>query len=169
MVHQPEEVLLNMNDWCKEHHGKSGLTQRVRGSSTTMAQAEDAVLAFITNYVPDAKRAQLAGNSVHNDRVFLMKYMPKWVQELGGCWCWCCAVLPGAHGLLFLSAWLLHSLDDLLVLDFSCCGCSCFALHLPAPPAPHRKHVCATAGHVAQPWSLGQHAAALSTWAQHCL
>ncbi len=138
MVHQPEEVLLNMNDWCKEHHGKSGLTQRVRGSSTTMAQAEDAVLAFITNYVPDAKRAQLAGNSVHNDRVFLMKYMPKWVQGLRG--------PDGAgnvlhcldvHGLPCFPVWLPHVCDCLrvlLVLAVTCSACSrslpyCTCLH----------------------------------------
>jgi oligoribonuclease len=82
VVHHPEEVLADMNEWCKEHHGKSGLVQRVRSSATTMQQAEEAVLAFIQSYVPNAKKAQLAGNSVHNDRVFLMRYMPAIVDHL---------------------------------------------------------------------------------------
>lgn len=40
VIHHPEAVIESMNDWCKEHHGKSGLTQRVRESEVTMQQAE---------------------------------------------------------------------------------------------------------------------------------
>lgn len=42
-IHASDAVLDNMNDWCKEHHGKSGLTQRVRESKVSMAQAEEMV------------------------------------------------------------------------------------------------------------------------------
>lgn len=70
-----------MNDWCKEHHGKSGLTQRVKDSTTSMQEAERAVLAFIQQHT-DFKSAQLAGNSVHVDKMFLSKYMPQVVEHV---------------------------------------------------------------------------------------
>lgn len=53
-----------MNEWCKEHHAKSGLTQRVRESRVSMAQAEEALLAFISEHTTE-NMAQLAGNSIH--------------------------------------------------------------------------------------------------------
>ena len=59
MVHHSEEVLANMNDWCKEHHGKSGLAQRVRESVLTMEEAEEQVLEFVSRYV-NLNGAQLA-------------------------------------------------------------------------------------------------------------
>ncbi len=52
-----------MNDWCKEHHGKSGLAQRVRESVLTMEEAEDQVLEFVSRYVNE-NGAQLAVRSV---------------------------------------------------------------------------------------------------------
>ena len=70
-----------MNDWCQEHHGASGLTQKVRESTTSLEEAEEAVLAFITEHT-EYQSAQLAGNSVHIDRLFLLKYMPKVVEHL---------------------------------------------------------------------------------------
>jgi oligoribonuclease len=42
-IHHPESVIEEMNDWCKEHHGKSGLTQRVRDSTTSLEEAEQQV------------------------------------------------------------------------------------------------------------------------------
>lgn len=75
-IHHPDSVLDGMNDWCKEHHGKSGLTQRVRDSTVSMAEAEEALLDFISRHTEEGM-AQLAGNSVHVDRMFLLKYMPR--------------------------------------------------------------------------------------------
>ncbi len=63
-IHHPDSVLDGMNDWCKEHHGKSGLTQRVRDSTVSMAEAEEALLDFISRHTEEGM-AQLAGNSVH--------------------------------------------------------------------------------------------------------
>jgi hypothetical protein len=136
VVHHPDEVLDNMNDWCKEHHGKSGLTQRVRSSSTTMQQAEDAVLAFIQSYVPDAKRAQLAGNSVHNDRVFLMRYMPRIVDHLdhrivdvsAGRPRWlgaACCLLPALRGAALAGGCLLPALVPRLWVAACCLRWRC--------------------------------------------
>jgi hypothetical protein len=47
VVHHPDSVLEQMNDWCKEHHGKSGLTQRSRESDVGLAEAERRVLEFV--------------------------------------------------------------------------------------------------------------------------
>lgn len=80
-IHHPESVLENMNDWCKEHHAKSGLVQRVRDSSTSLAQAEAAVLAFVQEHT-QYQAAQLAGNSVHVDRLFLQRHMPALLEHL---------------------------------------------------------------------------------------
>ena len=75
-IHQPEEVLVRMDPWCVEHHGASGLTQRVRDSKVTMAEAEAATLEFIGRYVPD-RSSPLCGSSIHQDRRFLLRYMPR--------------------------------------------------------------------------------------------
>ncbi|KAI8470911.1 MAG: ribonuclease H-like domain-containing protein [Monoraphidium minutum] len=75
VIHHPEEVLDNMNDWCKEHHGKSGLTQRVRDSTVTLEEAEKQVLEFVAAHT-EYQAAQLAGNSVHVDRAFMQRRMP---------------------------------------------------------------------------------------------
>jgi len=97
-IHQPDSVLEAMNDWCKEHHGGSGLTARVRASTINMSEAEDQTLAFIQKFVPE-KTSPLCGNSIHQDRRFLVPYMPKleaWmhyrnidvstIKELGSRW-----------------------------------------------------------------------------------
>ncbi len=81
-IHQSDEVLDSMNEWCIEHHGVSGLTQRVRDSTISMQDAEDQVLAFVTKHVPEPKMALLAGNSVHMDLAFLRQCMPRLVDHL---------------------------------------------------------------------------------------
>ena len=75
-------MLRSMNAWCVEHHGKSGLTQRVRDSKLSVQQAEEQVLDFIKQHVEFANCAQLAGNSIHMDRMFLVKHMPALVSHL---------------------------------------------------------------------------------------
>lgn len=81
VIHQPEHVLDGMNDWCKEHHGPSGLTQRVRDSTTTLEAAEASVLAFVQRHTPPLS-VQLAGNAVYKDKEFLEKYMPSLMAHL---------------------------------------------------------------------------------------
>lgn len=75
-IHQPDDVLARMDPWCVEHHGASGLTQRVKNSKITLARAEDESLAFIREYCHE-KMAPLCGSSIHQDRRFLVRYMPK--------------------------------------------------------------------------------------------
>ena len=74
-IHQSEQVLTNMDPWCVEHHGASGLTQRVRESDITLQVAEHRTLDFIKQWCP-GKVAVLCGSSIHQDRRFLTKYMP---------------------------------------------------------------------------------------------
>ncbi|KAK8405799.1 hypothetical protein O3P69_001938 [Scylla paramamosain] len=76
-----DKVLDNMNDWCKEHHGKSGLTEACRKSTISLSAAEDQLLQFVANHTEKGK-APLAGNSVHADKKFLDKYMPKLMKHL---------------------------------------------------------------------------------------
>ncbi|MDX2170293.1 MAG: oligoribonuclease [Deltaproteobacteria bacterium] len=74
-VHQSDAVLDAMDDWNREHHGASGLTARVRASRVSVAQAEAETLAFIRQYCTD-RSSPLCGNSIHQDRRFLARYMP---------------------------------------------------------------------------------------------
>jgi oligoribonuclease len=75
VVHQPDSVLDAMDDWNKQHHGASGLVARVRASSVDERAAEKQLLEYVSSHVP-ARSAPLAGNSVHQDRLFLARYMP---------------------------------------------------------------------------------------------
>jgi oligoribonuclease len=75
-ISQTDEVLDNMNPWCIEHHGKSGLTQRCLESKTDLAEATKQSLAFIKQWVPQGK-SPMCGNSIGQDRRFINKYMPE--------------------------------------------------------------------------------------------
>ena len=75
VVHQPEEVLVGMDAWNRTHHGQSGLIERVQASTVSVEEAQAEVLAFLAAHVKP-RTAPLAGNSVHQDRRFLAKYMP---------------------------------------------------------------------------------------------
>lgn len=81
-ISHSEAVLAGMNEWCVKHHGDSGLTQAVRDSGVSMAEAEEAVLAFVRQHVPEPFVGHLAGNSVHVDLAFLRRCMPRLVGHL---------------------------------------------------------------------------------------
>ncbi|MDH5536670.1 MAG: oligoribonuclease [Betaproteobacteria bacterium] len=76
VVHQPDALLDSMDDWNKGTHAKSGLIERVRASTLTEAAVEDALVAFLLGHVPSGA-SPMCGNSVHQDRRFLARYMPK--------------------------------------------------------------------------------------------
>ncbi len=76
VVHQPQAVLDAMDDWNKSAHGKSGLVDRVKASTLEEAVAEAQMLAFLAQHVPE-RISPMCGNSVHQDRRFLARYMPK--------------------------------------------------------------------------------------------
>ena len=82
VIHQADELLAAMDDWNKSHHGASGLTERVRTSTVTDAEAEEQTIAFINAHVAVKERPVLAGNSIHQDRRFIRRYMPQLEKRL---------------------------------------------------------------------------------------
>ncbi|HEY2724005.1 MAG TPA: oligoribonuclease [Pseudonocardiaceae bacterium] len=76
VIHAEEAKLDGMQDVVREMHAKSGLTEAVRRATTSVAEAEQQVLDYIRQWVPDARSAPLAGNSVATDRAFIARYMP---------------------------------------------------------------------------------------------
>ncbi|MED6275708.1 Oligoribonuclease, mitochondrial [Characodon lateralis] len=81
IINQPDELLNGMSNWCKEHHGKSGLIQAVQNSKITLEQAEYEFLSFVRQHTLPGQ-CPLAGNSVHADKRFLDKYMPQFMYHL---------------------------------------------------------------------------------------
>jgi oligoribonuclease len=76
VVHQADSVLDAMDSWNKGTHAKSGLIDKVKASTLTEAEAEERLLAFLTPLVP-AKTSPMCGNSIHQDRRFLVRYLPR--------------------------------------------------------------------------------------------
>ncbi len=74
-IHQFPDVLARMDEWNREHHAASGLTQRVAASAITTAEAEAQTLAFIRQHCAE-RTSPLCGNSIYQDRRFLARYMP---------------------------------------------------------------------------------------------
>ena len=75
-VHQSDAALAAMDDWNQQHHGQSGLIERVRISTIDMAEAERQTIEFLQQWVPE-KTSPICGNSISQDRRFLYLYMPK--------------------------------------------------------------------------------------------
>jgi oligoribonuclease len=76
VIHQSNAQLDQMDAWNKGTHGKSGLIDKVKASTTTEADAEAQLIAFLTPYVGKGV-SPMCGNSIGQDRRFLVKYMPK--------------------------------------------------------------------------------------------
>ena len=79
VIHQPDSLLDAMDSWNRSTHSKSGLTAKVKASAMTEEQAQDELIAFLSQYVP-AGKSPLCGNTVSQDRRFMFKYMPKLEQ-----------------------------------------------------------------------------------------
>ena len=75
-VRQPPEVLDAMDAWNKSVHGRSGLVERVLGSNTSEAEAEQRAIDFLAQHVP-ANASPMCGNSICQDRRFLARWMPR--------------------------------------------------------------------------------------------
>jgi oligoribonuclease len=75
VVHQSDEVLEGMDSWNKSTHGKSGLIEKVRASTFTEAEVEGRLVEFLKPIVGE-RLAPLCGNTVHQDRRFMARYMP---------------------------------------------------------------------------------------------
>ena len=76
VIHQSDELLNGMDEWNTATHGRTGLTQRVRESKLTEAEVEQNLLDFMSAWIPE-KSTPMCGNSIHQDRRFMVKYMPR--------------------------------------------------------------------------------------------
>jgi oligoribonuclease len=76
VIHQSDAQLALMDAWNRGTHGKSGLIEKVKASTMTELDAQDQLLEFLTRFVPKGV-APMCGNSIGQDRRFLVKYMPK--------------------------------------------------------------------------------------------
>ena len=81
IVHQPEEVLALMDEWCVKQHGQSGLTEAVRASRVGLEEAGALLLEYLRQHTSEGQ-SPLAGNSVSHDRRFLERWMPEVAQHL---------------------------------------------------------------------------------------
>ncbi|MBX7148829.1 oligoribonuclease [bacterium] len=81
VVFQTPEVVNGMNDWCKEHHGKSGLTARIP-SGKKLDVVEKEIVTFLDKHFPTKDKVPLCGNSVGNDKRFIDEYMKKFSSRL---------------------------------------------------------------------------------------
>jgi oligoribonuclease len=70
-------VLETMEPKVRDMHDRSGLTEAVRASTVGMAEAEEKVMSYITQFVGEAGTAPLCGNSIATDRGFLARQMPR--------------------------------------------------------------------------------------------
>jgi len=75
-IHHDKQMLDNMNEWCIKQHAVSGLSDRVLTSNVSLVQAETETLAFVRQYAAE-RTVPLCGNSIHQDRRFLVRYMPQ--------------------------------------------------------------------------------------------
>ncbi len=75
-IHQPDEIMNSMDEWNTNQHRKSGLTERVRKSTITEAEAERQTIEFLQQYVPE-RASPMCGNSICQDRRFLARCMPE--------------------------------------------------------------------------------------------
>jgi oligoribonuclease len=77
VIHADDTALAGMPDVVREMHEKSGLTEEVRRSAVTVPEAEDMIMEYITQWVPDPRGAPLCGNSIATDRGFVARDMPR--------------------------------------------------------------------------------------------
>jgi oligoribonuclease len=77
VIHADDALLDSMFDVVREMHDKSGLTEQVRASTIGVEEAEDRILSYVSEHVPEPRSAPLCGNSIATDRAFLARDMPR--------------------------------------------------------------------------------------------
>jgi oligoribonuclease len=75
-IHQSDDRLAGMDEWNTRQHATSGLTERVRASSINESSAEQETLTFLRQHL-DQGVSPMCGNSICQDRRFLIRYMPE--------------------------------------------------------------------------------------------
>jgi len=81
LIKPPQEAIDQMVDVVRKMHTSSGLLDELANGGT-IAEAEDAVLTYVREFVPEPRKAPLAGNSIGTDRTFLVRDMPDLVEHL---------------------------------------------------------------------------------------
>lgn len=71
-----DDLINSMDEWNTTHHTASGLVERIRTEGVTLEDAEKQTCDFLEKYI-EKGASPLCGNSIHNDRVFLAKEMPR--------------------------------------------------------------------------------------------
>ncbi len=75
-ISQPQAALARMDEWNTEHHTASGLIDRVRRHGVPLIEAEAQTLDFLERHTT-RDTSPLCGNTIWQDRRFLIKYMPE--------------------------------------------------------------------------------------------
>ena len=70
------EGLANMGEFVTNMHTESGLINEFE-HGVDLAEAEQIVLEYVKRFVPEARTAPLAGNTIGTDRMFINRYMPQ--------------------------------------------------------------------------------------------
>ncbi|CDK26238.1 unnamed protein product [Kuraishia capsulata CBS 1993] len=81
VIHVPKSKLDAMDQWCLDHHGESGLIDKVLASSATKEQVDSELKSYIAQFM-SPRVGVLAGNSVHMDRNFMIRELPETVEHL---------------------------------------------------------------------------------------
>lgn len=80
VISQSEEVLQQMNSWCKQQHVASGLLEQVAQSSSSESEAEQKIISFLIEQ--QVEKPLLGGNTIYQDRLFIRQYMPQLLERL---------------------------------------------------------------------------------------
>lgn len=76
VIHQPDSIIDHMDEWNTATHNRTGLVNKVKSSTLSEAEVEQKLLTFMMQWVPE-KTTPMCGNSIHQDRRFMVRYMPK--------------------------------------------------------------------------------------------
>ncbi len=80
IIKHPNRVLRRMNEWSLKQHAASGLTDKIKASDKTENQVKHELVGFIKGHF-GKEPAIIAGNSIHNDRIFIRRWWPE-VEKL---------------------------------------------------------------------------------------
>lgn len=81
VIYQPQSILERMDEWNQKQHRLSGLYELVQKSSQSVTEIDALLTAWISQHVTE-KTAPLCGNSIHQDRMFLKRYLPDFEEQL---------------------------------------------------------------------------------------
>ena len=77
VIHQPPDVMQQMDDFVTKMHTRSGLLSAIEASTISLEEAGAQTLAFLKEHIPEQRTIPLCGNSIGTDRRFLAKYLPE--------------------------------------------------------------------------------------------